>query len=233
MSYINVDTDLIRNRKFKRFKRFLEKDDITAIGYLVLLWSNVLDLAEDGDITKWSKEDIAEYAGFNGEPDRFFKALNTNGFIDIRGDRTLLHDWWDNAGKYLTTKYRTHNIEKLEYIRSLYQTDQGLTKDIPQTDKIRLDKIRIDNINNFKEFISLYRDKVGRSLTKPELAEISSWWFRGMKCLDAVKEVLNRHKDKQSFAYYKTNIWRDYNELEGQIYKKEPLKLGEIMKGVS
>ncbi len=163
MPYINVDTPLIRHRKFKKFKRLLNVDNATALGYLVSLWSNVLELAEDGEISKWSEEDIAEYACFGGEPDLFSNALalNGDGFIDIKGKRKFIHDWWDYAGRYLSTKYKTSNPNKLLYIKSLYKTDLKtdlkLPKDILQTDKIdnidKIDKINIQKIR--EEYIKL------------------------------------------------------------------------------
>ena len=163
MPYINVDTPLIRHRKFKKFKRLLNVDNATALGYLVSLWSNVLELAEDGEISKWSEEDIAEYAYFGGEPELFSKALalNGDGFIDIKGKRKFIHDWWDYAGRYLSTKYKTSNPNKLLYIKSLYKTDLKtdlkLPKDILQTDKIdnidKIDKINIQKIR--EEYIRL------------------------------------------------------------------------------
>ena len=44
----------------------------------------VLELAEDGDITKWSIEDVAEYAEWENEPQEFYKALlnGKDGWID-------------------------------------------------------------------------------------------------------------------------------------------------------
>jgi len=89
------------------------------------------------------------------------------------------------------------------------------------------------DIRNFKLFISMFREKIGRALKKSEMTEISSWWFRGMNCIEAIKQVLERHQNKQSFNYYKANLWRDYNELTGQVYKKEPTNMKAIMQEIA
>ena len=78
----------------------------------------------------------------------------------------------------------------------------------------------------------MFREKIGRPLKKSEMAEISSWWFRGMNCIEAIKQMLARHKDRQSFSYYKANLWRDYNMLAGQVYKKEPTRMSELMREI-
>ena len=171
MPYINIDTTILRNRKFKKFKRFLEKDDQLAFGYLATLWINVLELAEDGDISKWSEEDIAEYAGFNGEPAKFFQALTVKDYalVDIIKGKRLIHGWLDFAGRYLDTKYRTNNPVKLEYIKSLYeeQTEISPTKVRPKSDNIREDKRKEDKSTygtdiRFEEIWAKYPNKDGR-----------------------------------------------------------------------
>ena len=66
MAWIEVHTPLIRHRKLRRLARSLKITPVQALGHLVALWGSVLELAEDGDITKWSVEDIAEYAQYDG-----------------------------------------------------------------------------------------------------------------------------------------------------------------------
>ena len=106
----------------KKLARQLKIRPVTAVGHLTTLWSNVLELAENGDITKWSIEDIAEYSNWEGEPQTFYIALKNegDGFIDEKENHRLIHDWFDYAGKYLTAKYRTNNPQLLEEIKVMY-----------------------------------------------------------------------------------------------------------------
>ena len=94
-----------------------------AVGHIVSLWGNVLELAEDGNITKWSIEDVSDYSNYKGDPKLFYKALLNygDGWIDEKDGLKIVHDWWDYAGRYLKTKYRNTHPEKLDYIMSLYK----------------------------------------------------------------------------------------------------------------
>jgi len=125
MAWIELHTILFKHRKLKIFARKLGIKFVHAVGHLTSLWCNVLELAEDGDITKWSKEDIAEYAGWEGDIGAFFNALinEDEGWLDEQNGRLLVHDWLDYAGRYLTTKYKNTNPNKLLYINMLYNRD--------------------------------------------------------------------------------------------------------------
>ncbi len=256
MSYINVNTALTRNRKFRKFKRFLKIEDIEATGYLVSLWVNVLELAEDGEITKWTKEDIAEYAGFVGEPEKFYEALRLNGdgFIDVRKNRVFIHDWWDYAGKYLTTKYRTHNLEKLDYIKSLYRSDRGQTKVRLRSDKIREDKIDKNTLEivrgcyltkkGWKE-TSLHPDDYGRIHRAIKILYVKSnknidsicqaieWVSIQGYCDWTMETVIKKWPDfikRQEAALVKLRQTQNTTEKFEQM-RKEALKEGLIPKG--
>src|SRR3990167_3478063 len=120
--WIELHTNLLRHRKTKNLARALQIEPFMAVGHLTSFWTNVLEQAEDGDITKWSKEDIADYACYVGDADKFYNALLNagDGWIDEREGKIIIHDWWDYAGRYLTAKYRTFNPGRLEMIKSIY-----------------------------------------------------------------------------------------------------------------
>ena len=153
MPNIYVDTALTRHRKFRKLKRNLKEDDATVLGYLVSLWCNILELAESGDITKWTVEDIAEYSNYYGDPTTFYKFLINigDGFIDEKPNgKRLIHDWLKYAGRYLTAKYGTRNPTKLNEIKRLY-SDTTVSKQL--TDNYHsIDSIdSIDSIHITKE----------------------------------------------------------------------------------
>lgn len=102
-----------------------------AIGHLHLLWHAALEQQEDGDLNGWSDEFIAESAGYisgvqgefigesipsssevHDKAHRFINALQETGWLDGR----VIHDWLDYSGRYLESKYRTSNPEKLRSI---------------------------------------------------------------------------------------------------------------------
>jgi len=145
MLYITVETALTRKPKFKRLIRVLKIDVDKGLALLVRLWSNVLELAEDGDITTWSAEDIAEYSGWEKDPNFLYKTLLEAKWVEKNGKFTLIHDWLDHAGKYLKSKYRTSNPNKIKEIWKKHKTVFSQSLD-DQLDGLKTDKIRGDKI---------------------------------------------------------------------------------------
>jgi hypothetical protein len=101
LAWIESHTVLSRHRKVKETARALRIRPAYLIGHLHLLWHAALEQAEDGDLTRWSDEFIAESADFPGDAPQFVQLLQDHGWLDGR----LLHDWIDCAGKYLIGKY--------------------------------------------------------------------------------------------------------------------------------
>src|SRR3990167_88500 len=122
MAWLELHTVLIRHRKVNKLARKLNIKPVLAVGHLTTFWGNVLELATDGDITKWDIEDIANYACWEGDPKLFYEAMinDGDGFIDEGDNFRLIHDWWHYAGKYLTSRYMTHYPEILENIKVKY-----------------------------------------------------------------------------------------------------------------
>ena len=144
MPWIQSDTTITRKPKFKKLIRRLEINLVEGVGYLHCFWHNIMELAEDGDISAWTEEDIAEYFNWKKDPKMLYKTLLDEKWIEKNGKLTLIHDWLDYAGGYLKLKYRTANPLKLKKIYVKHKTVLRLTLDTKQTAKI--DKIRLDKI---------------------------------------------------------------------------------------
>ena len=118
MLWIRVDIDLNRNRKLRELAIQLDTPKTIAKGMLVELWSSALASQEDGDLTKWSDDAIADCCHLNelhghmklqGGPPAFVKLLQEIGWLDGR----LIHDWPDFAGPFLMSRYASDQREKL------------------------------------------------------------------------------------------------------------------------
>jgi len=123
MAWIRSETTIRKNHKILRIALKLELKPVEVIGHLHLFWHNVLDLREDGDITAWTNKEIAHYAEYEGNPDKFVEVLE-DGLIDKKNGRRLIHDWLDYALPYLQSRYRTHKKEKLAEIIAKYEYGQ-------------------------------------------------------------------------------------------------------------
>jgi len=71
----------------------------TAVGHLHCLWWWALDYAPDGDLSRFSDEEIADGAEWAGDPTEFVTALRDSGFVDVATQS--LHDWSDYGGKVI------------------------------------------------------------------------------------------------------------------------------------
>ena len=59
-----VETSIGRNAKVYRLADTLNIKIAETVGCLVLLWGNILEQREDGDITSWTNTEIERYAGW-------------------------------------------------------------------------------------------------------------------------------------------------------------------------
>jgi hypothetical protein len=112
MAWIESHQQLARHPKAKRLARLLGVGLPATIGHLHLLWWWATDFAEDGDLTPYDADEIADAALWEGKPAEFLRALIDAGFVDepagALDGSVVLHDWADYAGKL---------IERREYDR--------------------------------------------------------------------------------------------------------------------
>jgi hypothetical protein len=94
------------------------------MGHLHSLWHAALEQQEDGDLSSWSDEFIAQMADYPGDAPQFVRLLQKHNWLEGK----VLHDWLDYAGKYLTAKYRTANPKKLRQILSKHKSGCSPTK---------------------------------------------------------------------------------------------------------
>lgn len=112
MAWLESHQSLGEHPKTRKAARLLGVGLPQMVGHLHFLWWWALDYAEDGDLSRFSDEDIELAARWDGESGVFAAALSAcsfgdgAGFIDLRSGKPIIHDWWDYAGK-LIEKRRT------------------------------------------------------------------------------------------------------------------------------
>lgn len=115
MAWIESHTVLRNHRKVLPLSRALRIGLAQTIGHLHLLWHAALEQQENGDLTKWSDELIAELAGYQANAPQFVRLLQEFGWLDGK----VIHDWWDYAGRFLQVKYKNYP-EKWQNIKKLH-----------------------------------------------------------------------------------------------------------------
>jgi DnaD/phage-associated family protein len=96
-----------------RFRRRLSIATATAVGHLCMWWLWTIDNAPNGDLSKIGDWEIAEAAGYGGDPTDFVAALIECGFLDT--DRHI-HSWDDYAGRLLDK--RAANAQRMREKRA-------------------------------------------------------------------------------------------------------------------
>lgn len=101
--WIPSHQDLGRHPKTRKAARKAGVSLPTMVGHLHLLWHWALELAPDGDLSRFGDDDLADAAMWDGDPETFVAALTDCGPGDQAGflepDRQL-HDWDDYGGRY-------------------------------------------------------------------------------------------------------------------------------------
>lgn len=119
-TWIESHQDLRSNPKTRRAARALETTVPALMGHLHCLWHWALDHAEDGDVSPFDADDLADAAGWEGEAQTFVDALTDcgpgekAGFLEPDGligdpddgkrSPLALHDWWEYAGKLIAKR---------------------------------------------------------------------------------------------------------------------------------
>jgi hypothetical protein len=121
MAWIESHTVISRHRKLAELALGLRLRRSHAMGHLHSLWHAALEQQEDGDLSSWSDEFIADSADFPGDAPQFVRLLQQHHWLDGR----LLHDWVDYVGLFLIKKYSTSHREKLVEIWRKHGREYG------------------------------------------------------------------------------------------------------------
>lgn len=127
MAWIESHTVLIRHKKLILMAKELRLKPVYLLGHLHALWHTALEQQEDGDLSSWSDDLIADYSAYLGDSFQYVSLLQRFGWLDGK----LLHDWMDYAGRYLESKYRTARPDYLESIRKKHENN--IKSDFSQT----------------------------------------------------------------------------------------------------
>jgi hypothetical protein len=98
----------IQHPKLFRLKRRLSLQTWGAVGILESLWNLTATHAKDGALGKtFTNEDIANYIGWEADPEVLIEALVSSGWLDIcETNRLVVHDWHDHCPEFVKGNIR-------------------------------------------------------------------------------------------------------------------------------
>jgi len=119
LAWIESHQSLPGHPKTKRCARKLGVSVPTMVGLLHMLWYWAMDYAQDGDLTKFEHDDIADAMQWDGDADQLVSVLIDARFIDLDNGQLLIHDWFDYAGRLIekreqNTQRKRKSREKLK-----------------------------------------------------------------------------------------------------------------------
>lgn len=163
MAWIESHQELARHPKTKKLARKLGTSIPAVIGHLHLMWWWAMDYAQDGDLSRYENEDIADALCWEEDATQLVEALHDAGFIDQREDGTYeIHDWQEYGGKMFEKRAEeAERKRKARQEKTIRKTSKGSKKtssgrpaDILKTahvDNIRKDNITGENITAGEE----------------------------------------------------------------------------------
>lgn len=113
MAWIESHQELWRHPKTKKLARLLQISIPTAVGHLHGLWYWAMDFAQDGDLSAYDAEDIADAVMWDGDAKTFLNALVEARYADATEHGIVIHDWFDYAGGLLESKARKREQSRL------------------------------------------------------------------------------------------------------------------------
>ena len=137
MAWIELHENLPTHKKTRRFARLLglsvPQEIPQAVGYLCVFWLWSMGNATNGTLNGFDAQDVADAAGWTGEPEAFLSAMQESGFIDVDEDGLKIHDWMDYAGRYLEYKEKAERAKQKnrERQRRFQEKAKGTPKGVP------------------------------------------------------------------------------------------------------
>ena len=104
--------------KFLRLKRLLNRPACTCAGVLELVWAMATMFAADGDLSRFSAQEIADFCEWDGDADELLRSLVESRWIDREGDAVRVHDWLDHCPDFIADRMRKREQRASGSVRS-------------------------------------------------------------------------------------------------------------------
>ena len=152
MAWIEAHQELPRHPKTKRFARMLKISIPQAVGHLFMFWWWALDYAENGDLSRYDADDLADAAEWSGDPEEFLKAMiecgpgGSYGFIEKNESGMFVHDWEMYSGRLVEKREKNRQRQaKGRKNKTEEKKSQHVTRDTHVTHKTVTHDTRVSN----------------------------------------------------------------------------------------
>lgn len=159
MAWIELHQSLTTHKKTRRLARALglgvPAGIPQTIGHLCLFWLWCVDGTEDGNLNDMDAQDVADAAGWTGDPEQFTNAMTEAGFLEKTEDGLRIHDWDDYIGRLLEQRKESREKERLrkQKYRAQKKAEAGIKTETP---------FSLDGIDqNWLRVVQTYETNIG------------------------------------------------------------------------
>lgn len=100
MAWFRVEASLANHRKVRKLARILVIPQAQALGHVVGLFCRACSESPDGSLAGWDGHDVADAAGWDGDPGTLCDALREVKFIVDGDSGPEINDWMEYAESY-------------------------------------------------------------------------------------------------------------------------------------
>lgn len=99
--------------KVRRLKRLLGVPLYQAVGLLETVWLLCSDCCDEGNLGKFTDEEIADYLEWEGPPGMVVNALVEAGWVDRdEKHRLVVHDWLEHCPEFVRERVRKRHMRE-------------------------------------------------------------------------------------------------------------------------
>jgi hypothetical protein len=120
MAWIESHQELAEHPKTKRLAKKLGISIAQTIGHLHLFWWWSMNYAEDGDLSNFDHDEIADAAHWESDPEEFINAMVNCGpgssrrFLEFEGDKLYVHNWQEYIGRLVEKREKNRQRKRKE-----------------------------------------------------------------------------------------------------------------------
>lgn len=90
--------------KFRALMRRLCAPQYAVVGVLESVWMLASQFADDGDLSRFTAEEIADYVAWEGDANELLQTLIECRWLDENEDQITVHDWAEHCPKYVADR---------------------------------------------------------------------------------------------------------------------------------
>jgi len=129
--------------KTKRLKRLLGIPLYRAVGILETIWLLCADCCDEGNIGKFTDEEIADYLEWDGDASELVRALSDSGWTDSDKDsRLVVHDWLEHCPEYIKDRVRKREARSVKVAKTGNDFNKQRTYEQSEPDKTGQDRTK-------------------------------------------------------------------------------------------